>query len=102
MLFNSFHFLIFFPLVTLLYFLLPVKWRNYFLLGASCYFYMAFIPVYVLILFIAILIDYFAGIYIEKSTDQKKKKLLLVISIVSTCLLLAVFKYLNFLIGNLN
>ncbi|MBI5219584.1 MAG: MBOAT family protein [Bacteroidia bacterium] len=99
MLFNSFSFLFFFPFVTGLYFLLPHKYRWLLLLTASCIFYMAFIPEYILILFITILIDYFAGIYIEKSTDSKKKKYL-IISIISTCLVLFVFKYFNFF--NLN
>jgi len=41
------------------------------LLMASCYFYMAFIPIYILILAITIIIDYFAGIWIENSTGTK-------------------------------
>lgn len=95
MLFNSFSFLIFFPIVTLLYFLLPHKVRWFFLLLASCVFYMFFIPVYILILLITILIDYIAGIYIEKNVG-KKRKIYLVVSILSTCLVLFVFKYFNF------
>jgi D-alanyl-lipoteichoic acid acyltransferase DltB (MBOAT superfamily) len=71
------------------------------LLMASCVFYMFFIPAYILILFITILIDYFAGIWIERSTG-KKKKIYLIISIISTCLVLFVFKYFNFFIGNFN
>ncbi len=95
MLFNSFNFLFFFIIVTSLYFLLPQKYRTFMLLCASCMFYMAFIPVYILILFITILIDYFAGIWIENS-NGKLKKFYLVFSILSTCLVLFVFKYYNF------
>jgi len=62
---------------------------------------MAFIPIYISILAITILIDYFAGIYIYKSTG-KKRKIYLVISIISTCLVLFVFKYFNFFIDNFN
>ena len=40
------------------------------LLAASCVFYMAFIPSYILILAFTIVIDYFAGIFIEKSRGQ--------------------------------
>jgi len=69
------------------------------LLTASCVFYMAFIPVYILILVITIIIDYLAGIYIEKTTGAKRKTFL-VISIVSTCAVLCVFKYLNFFNNN--
>ena len=66
MLFNSLEFLIFFPIVTLLFYLLPHKWRWFLLLAASCFFYMWFIPKYILILLITIAIDYSAGILIEK------------------------------------
>ena len=99
MLFNSIEFAIFFPIVVAAYYLLPQRWRVHFLLAASCVFYMAFIPAYIAILFVTILIDYIAGIYIEKVAGQRKKALLLV-SIVSTCIVLAVFKYMNFLTGS--
>ena len=65
MLFNSIEFLIFFPVVTLLFYLLPHKFRWFLLLAASCFFYMWFIPKYILILLITIAIDYSAGILIE-------------------------------------
>ena len=100
MLFNSFSFLIFFPTVTILYFLIPHKYRWFFLLMASCIFYMAFIPIYILVLGLTIAIDYTAGLLIEK-TEGRRKKLLLVISILSTCAVLIVFKYFNFFNSNL-
>lgn len=65
------------------------------LLAASCLFYMAFIPIYILILALTIIIDYIAAIYIERSAGKKRKRLL-VVSIISTCLVLFVFKYFNF------
>jgi len=92
-------FMIFFPIVTALYFLLPHKYRWGMLLGASCIFYMAFIPVYILILLVTIVIDYFAGIWIEESSGRKKKTYLIA-SIISTCLVLFVFKYFNFFNGS--
>jgi len=100
MLFNSIPFLIFFPIVTLLFYLLPHKYRWILLLAASCFFYMFFVPQYILILLITILIDYAAGIYIEK-TEGERRKLFLIISIVSTCLVLVIFKYLNFFHHNM-
>lgn len=100
MLFNSISFLIFFPVVSLLYFALPHKYRWFLLLAASSYFYMAFIPVYVLVLLVTILIDYFAGIYIERS-DGKRKKTYLILSIISTALVLFIFKYFNFFNNNI-
>ena len=67
MLFNSWSFLVFFPIVTLLYFLAPFKVRWLLLLVASCIFYMAFMPIYLLVLASTIVIDYFAAMQIEKS-----------------------------------
>lgn len=61
---------------------------------------MTFIPIYILILAVTILIDYFAGILIEKEAG-KKKKLYLIISILSTCLVLFIFKYFNFFNANM-
>ena len=101
MLFNSIEFLIFFPIVTLLYFVLPHKYRWIHLLAASCIFYMFFIPQYILILASTIIIDYIAGIWIEKTPDQKKKKRYLILSIVFTCLVLVIFKYLDFFHQNM-
>lgn len=101
MLFNSLEFLLFFPLVTLMYFLLPHKWRWLHLLVASCVFYMAFIPVYILILFFTIIIDYAAGIIIENASG-KRRKLFLIISLISNIGILFVFKYYNFFITNIN
>lgn len=100
MLFNSLDFLIFFPIVTILYFLLPQKLRWVMLLTASCIFYMFFVPVYILILIFTIIIDYISGIYIEKLQD-KKKKLFLIISILSNVGILFVFKYFNFFNENM-
>lgn len=99
MLFNSFQFLLFFPIVTALYFMLRHNVRWFMLLAASCYFYMAFIPKYILILGLTIVVDYLAGIYIERS-EGRKRKLYLWISIISTCAILFVFKYINFFNDN--
>jgi D-alanyl-lipoteichoic acid acyltransferase DltB (MBOAT superfamily) len=101
MLFNSVEFLIFFPLVTVLYFVLPHRCRTSFLLAASCLFYMAFVPAYILILAFTIVVDYAAGIWIE-SAQGSHRKLLLVASIVTNVGALCIFKYVNFLIGNVN
>jgi len=99
MLFNSFSFLMFFPVVVTIYFIMPHRFRWAWLLVASCYFYMAFIPVYILILFFTIGIDYVAGILIENATGKKRKSLL-ILSIVANVGVLAVFKYFNFLNAN--
>lgn len=101
MLFNSFQFFLFFPIVTIIYFLLPHRFRWIHLLIASCVFYCAFIPVYIFILFFTIIIDYIAGIAIEGTTGPKRKYFL-ILSLVANIGILVVFKYLNFLIGNFN
>ena len=102
MLFNSIEFLLFFPTVTLLFYLLPHRFRWILLLAASCFFYMWFIPEYIFILMVTIAIDYGAGLLIERWADAPgKKRTCLVVSIVSTCLVLFVFKYLNFCSANL-
>ncbi|MFD1139488.1 MBOAT family O-acyltransferase [Larkinella insperata] len=101
MLFNSLQFLVFFPIVTTLYFVLPHRFRWVLLLVASCYFYMDFIPVYILILIFTILIDYYAGILIEQSTGKRRKQYL-ALSIIANVGVLAVFKYYNFFIDNIN
>lgn len=101
MLFNSLPFLLFFPLVTIIYFLLPFKYRWLWLLLASCYFYMFFKPIYILILFFTIVIDYYAGIWIENAEGHKKKQYLLY-SLIANIGVLAVFKYYNFINGNID
>jgi D-alanyl-lipoteichoic acid acyltransferase DltB (MBOAT superfamily) len=98
MLFNSLHFLLFFPVVTALFFALPHRLRWLHLLLASCYFYMAFIPAYLLILVFTIIVDYFAGLLIENSRGRRRK-LALIASLIANVGVLAVFKYYNFFNG---
>ena len=101
MVFNSIEFLIFLPIVVALFYLLPQKARWLMLLAASCVFYMWFVPKYILILLVTIIIDYSAGILIEKHENEpKRKKTYLVISVVSTLLVLFIFKYLGFINDN--
>ena len=100
MLFNSLEFAIFFPVVALLYFWLPYRLQTLHLLLASCVFYMAFIPAYILILAVTIVVDYIAGLWIERSKGRARKRLL-ILSIVVTCLILAVFKYFYFFTDNM-
>lgn len=95
MLFNSVEFMIFFPVVTILYFVLPHKIRWFLLLASSCLFYMAFVPKYILILGFTIVIDYIAGILIDKMAGSRKR-IFLIISILTNVGILFVFKYFNF------
>ena len=102
MLFNTIEFLVFLPVVTALFYLLPQRWRWLWLLAASCFFYMWFIPQYILILAATIAIDYAAGLLMERWNDRPLwRRWCLVASVVSTCAVLFVFKYLNFCSENL-
>lgn len=96
MLFNSLHFLVFFIVVTTAFFLLKKQYRWSLLLTASCYFYMVFVPYYILILAFTIVIDYFAGILIESAGNKTKRKMWLVMSLVANIGILCFFKYYNF------
>ena len=100
-LFNSFAFALFFPIVTLGYFLLPHRHRWWWLLAASCVFYMFFKWIYILILFFTIVIDYYAGLLIE-GAHGPRRKWYLVMSLVANLGVLAVFKYYNFLNDNIS
>ena len=102
MTFNSLQFLVFFMLVTLWFFRMKSqKGRVWLLLIASCYFYMSFIPEYILILGGTIVIDYFAGLLIEKN-EGKSRKMWLIVSLIANIGVLAVFKYYNFFIDNIH
>src|SRR4051812_35283215 len=101
MLFNSLQFLLFFIVITLSYFSLKWQGRWILLLIASCYFYMVFQPAYIVILFLTIVIDYIAGIWIEKSSG-KSRRWLLILSLISNLGILAFFKYLGFFTENLS
>lgn len=99
MLFNSFEFLLFFPIVCLIYFLLGRnKYRNPFLLLASYYFYMNWKPVYAILILTSTILTYVCGLLVEKySDDCRKKKTFLVISLLLNFGILFIFKYLNFI-----
>jgi alginate O-acetyltransferase complex protein AlgI len=97
--FDSVSFLIFFPIVTTLYFLFPHAYRWGLLLLASAIFYMAFVPSYILILVVTIINDYIAGRMIE-TAPLRQKNLFLIISILVNVGFLAFFKYFNFINEN--
>jgi len=100
MLFNSLQFLVFFPVSTGLFYLLPHRFRWSMLLAASCIFYMAFIPAYILILAVLIVIDYSAGLLIERARGRWRSYLL-VTSVLATCTALLLFKYFDFYAVNI-
>ena len=94
MLFNSLEFLLFFPLVSVVYFAIRgTRWRNVFLLAASYYFYMNWKPVYALLILSSTLITYFCGLLLERYDSKKRKKAILSASIVLNIGILLLFKY---------
>lgn len=110
MLFNSIEFIIFFPVVTILYFLIPKKYRYLWLLAASYYFYMKWEVKYVFLLFFSTTITYLCGILIDKINDgelseEKKikgKRFCIAGSLFLNLGVLVYFKYLNFIIDTWN
>ena len=98
MLFNSFSFLIFFPIVCIVYFILPYKYRWLFLLVASYYFYMNWKPIYALLIFGSTLITYTTSLLIHKyQTEKSKKRIFLIISLLLNFGVLFLYKYFNFI-----
>ena len=104
MVFSSFSFLcIYLPIVLGVYYLLPKKARNLFLLIASLIFYAWGEPKYVLLMMFSIAVNYIFGLLMEKNrSSAKRMKLMLVLSVVIDIGLLCFFKYTDFVIANLN
>ena len=102
MLFNSYEFLIFFPVVVLIYFLIPHKIRYIWLLIASYFFYMCWNAKYALILLASTLITYLSGILISKAKNKRKKQLFVALSFILNLSILFFFKYFDFAIENIN
>ncbi len=99
MLFNSIIFTIFLPLVFILYWLVPIKFRNYFLLLASYYFYYSYNPWFLLLLIGTSSFDYWCAQKIQNTT---LKKTFLVLSVVSNIGVLFIFKYFVFFYNSTN
>ena len=96
MLFNSIHFLIFFPIVITLYFIVKHKYRWILLLAASYYFYMSWKAEYAVLLLLSTIITFYTAIAMAKSSSQKLKQFYLWISILVNISMLFFFKYANF------
>lgn len=96
MLFNSFSFFLFLPIVFVLYHFLPVRFRIWILLFASYYFYMSWNVKYVLLILFTTFVTYFAALLMEKVSDRGKKKLYLTCAILTSFALLFFFKYFDF------
>lgn len=100
MLFNSFDYLLFLPVVALAYWLSPPKWRQLLLVLASYYFYMHAFKIYGLLLFGLTAFNYAFGLALSRATGAKR--LLLIAGITFNLGMLALFKYTNLLLSSLN
>lgn len=99
MLFNSISFLLFFPIVCLLYWGIPHKFRNIFLLIASYYFYMSWEPFYAILILITSLSTWYCGIKI--SERGKRQHLYIPICLIINLGILFFFKYYNFFLDSI-
>lgn len=102
MLFNSFEFIIFYPIVTILYFLLPRKIKPLWLLLSSYYFYMCWNARYIVLILFVTLVSYFSGILMGETSPISKRKPLLICSLILNCSVLFTFKYFDFFLENIN
>ena len=96
MLFNSTHFIIFFPVVVILYFAVPHRIRYLWLLAASYYFYMSWNAKYALLLLTSTAVTYAGGLVLSKVKSVRAGKLTLVIVCVINLGILFIFKYADY------
>ena len=101
MLFNSISFLVFFPAIFLVYWVLPKRPQNYLLIAGSYFFYAQWDWRFLSLILISTVVDYFAAIAIENSEAEVKRKRALFISIGTNLSILAAFKYGGFFTENL-
>ncbi|AXP82456.1 Peptidoglycan O-acetyltransferase [Mariniflexile rhizosphaerae] len=101
MLFNSFEFLLFFPVVFIGFFITPYKYRWIWLLAASYFFYMVHSPKLVIFLLISTTVDYYAALKMARAT-ARVRKYYLALSIAVNIGMLCTFKYLAFFSNTIN
>ena len=97
MIFNSFNFIVLFPIIFLLYYIIPARYnrgRNLYLLLVSYLLYLQWKPVHALILIGVTVITYFAALKVEKSDKPKR---VMTIGILLALLPLTFFKYFDFI-----
>ena len=105
MVFSSLLFLfMYLPIVLILYYICPRKWRNLLLFVVNLVFYGWGEPVYVTLMIFSTIVDYTCGYFINKyrETNKKKAKVFLVLSVCINLSLLGFFKYAGFLADTLS
>src|SRR5205814_672410 len=100
MLFNSFQYWIFFLIVAVLFYSVPFRVGKVLLLCASYVFYMWWDPRFIVLILTSTVVDYFLGILLEMA-NARRKRLLLIVSLVVNLGFLGFFKYYNFFAGSL-
>ena len=101
MLFNTAQFFVFLAVVLILFYAAPRSWRKYILLAASYFFYMSFIPKFILLLLALTAIDYTAARWIARTESPRSRKNALIVSLTANLGLLGFFKYYNFFAANI-
>jgi D-alanyl-lipoteichoic acid acyltransferase DltB (MBOAT superfamily) len=102
MVFNSYTFIAFFLVILVLHNWMPFSWKTkkVNLLIASYIFYAAWNPPFILLLWLATVVDFFVGKALYNQENKHKRKLLLVISLIGNLGMLIFFKYGTFLLDN--
>ena len=101
MTFDSPAFLMFLPVVVAIHWWLPHRWRKYWLLGTSWFFYMYWNPALIVLLLFSTVVDYCCSRGMDHA-DEKRRKALLMVSVFVNLGLLCSFKYLDFFGENIN
>ena len=108
MLFNSIDFLLFFPLVTIVHFVLPHRVRWIWLLVVSYFFYMCWNPKYVVLIALSTVITWLSGLLLERAARQpdkrrreRQRRLWVGLSVGLNLAILCFFKYWGFAIDSL-
>lgn len=103
MLFNSLRFIVFFPVVIAVYFIIHRKLRMYWLLLASYFFYMCWNPKYALLLLFSTAVTWGAGLMLERWRERPgRRRAVAAVAVVLNFGILFMFKYLDFLWHNLS
>ncbi len=103
MVFSSFTFLVYFlPFTLAVLYIIDNKYKNIFLLIMSLIFYMWSSPQYMVLMLCVIIVTFYAGLYIDKTTDNKKSKILLAAAVSFNLFILFIFKYFSFIENSLS
>ena len=93
MIFTSLNFLLFFPLLAVLFYVTPIKWRSYLLLVASVLFYLNINPVYLMLLLGVCVSTYLSTMAIDRTPKENTKKFYMRLNILLILIPLFFYKY---------